>query len=90
MEALELFGDSFLKYAVSRKLFLELKTANEGILSTKRMHRICNRALHQLAVKRGLPVRSVFFCKSASSGFLAVTQPGIYYLNYPCLGSSHN
>lgn len=61
MEALELFGDSFLKYAVSRKLFLELKTVNEGVLSTKRMHRICNRALHQLAVKRGLTVRSVLF-----------------------------
>ncbi|KAG0553607.1 hypothetical protein KC19_12G024900 [Ceratodon purpureus] len=55
MEALELFGDSFLKYAVSRKLFLELKTVNEGVLSTRRMHRICNRTLHQLAVKRGLP-----------------------------------
>ena len=60
MEALELFGDSFLKYAVSRKLFLELKTVNEGVLSTRRMHRICNRVLHQLAVERGLPVRSAF------------------------------
>lgn len=60
MEALELFGDSFLKYAVSRKLFLEFKSVNEGILSARRMHRICNKTLHQLAVKRGLTVRDYY------------------------------
>lgn len=60
MEALELFGDSFLKYAVSRKLFLEFKSVNEGILSARRMHRICNKNLHQLAVKRGLTVRDYY------------------------------
>lgn len=60
MEALELFGDSFLKYAVSRKLFVEFKSVNEGILSARRMHRICNKTLHRLAVKRGLTVRDYY------------------------------
>lgn len=78
MEALELFGDSFLKYAVSRKLFLESSTANEGVLSTRRIRSICNEALHKLAVDRGLSayIRDCQFDPSrwAAPGMLAAKR----------------
>ncbi len=56
MEGLELLGDSFLKYAVSCRLFLLYEKKHEGQLSARRMRAICNATLHDLAVARGLPV----------------------------------
>lgn len=92
MEALELFGDSFLKYAVSRKLFLESSTANEGVLSTRRIRSICNEALHKLAVDRGLSVR-LFFWRICADLFyfieyLGLCIPFVYslYLGFRSLG----
>ncbi|MCO5569280.1 hypothetical protein L7F22_022992 [Adiantum nelumboides] len=54
-EGLELLGDSFLKYAVSRYLFLVYDRKHEGQLSNRRSRLICNKTLHHLAVARHLP-----------------------------------
>ncbi|KAH7414675.1 hypothetical protein KP509_14G005300 [Ceratopteris richardii] len=54
-EALELLGDSFLKYAVSRYLYLVYDRKHEGQLSNRRARLICNKTLHQLAVARLIP-----------------------------------
>ncbi|KAH7307115.1 hypothetical protein KP509_22G046500 [Ceratopteris richardii] len=54
-EGLELLGDSFLKYAVSRYLYLVYDRKHEGQLSNRRARFICNKTLHQLAVARFLP-----------------------------------
>lgn len=54
-EALELLGDSFLKYAVSRYLFLFYDMKHEGQLSARRCRAICNATLHRLAAAQYLP-----------------------------------
>ncbi|KAJ7535983.1 hypothetical protein O6H91_12G052400 [Diphasiastrum complanatum] len=54
-EGFELLGDSFLKYAVSRRLFLVYNDKHEGQLSARRSRAICNATLHRLALKRELP-----------------------------------
>ncbi|KAI5069811.1 hypothetical protein GOP47_0016112 [Adiantum capillus-veneris] len=54
-EGLELLGDSFLKYAVSRYLYLVYERKHEGQLSNRRSRLICNKTLHHLAIARHLP-----------------------------------
>ncbi|EFJ29552.1 hypothetical protein SELMODRAFT_91347, partial [Selaginella moellendorffii] len=55
-EGLELLGDSVLKYAVTRKLYLLHSTMHEGELSDRRSHAICNSTLRKLAVAQDLPM----------------------------------
>ncbi|BBN17070.1 endoribonuclease Dicer [Marchantia polymorpha subsp. ruderalis] len=55
LERLELFGDSFLKFAVSKQLFLVYEQLQEGQLTSLRQQVICNSFLHKLGVKNGLP-----------------------------------
>lgn len=54
-ERLELLGDSFLKYAISRHLFLKYEKKHEGQLSACRAWGISNATLHRLAMTRNLP-----------------------------------
>lgn len=54
-EGLELLGDSFLKYAVSRYLYLVYDKKHEGQLSNRRSRVICNEKLHHLAIAKQLP-----------------------------------
>nr|AJA90756.1 Dicer-like 3 [Cycas revoluta] len=54
-ERLELLGDSFLKYAVSRHLFLKYEKKHEGQLSTRRSWAISNATLHRIAMTCNLP-----------------------------------
>lgn len=54
LERLELLGDSFLKYAIARRLFLVHEEADEGFLSLQRMQRICNSSLFTLGTKLGV------------------------------------
>mgnify|MGYP000695170667 FL=1 len=53
-EGLELLGDSFLKYAASRYLYLVFDKKHEGQLTARRCRLICNENLHKLAMKRQL------------------------------------
>lgn len=55
-----MLGDSFLKYAVTRHLFLKHQDKHEGQLSARRIRAISNTTLYQLSVARNLPV-----CRSA-------------------------
>ncbi|KAL3684813.1 hypothetical protein R1sor_002835 [Riccia sorocarpa] len=55
LEGLELLGDSFLKYAWSKRLFLSYSEKHEGQLSGRRAREICNAKLHELAFQRDLP-----------------------------------
>ncbi|BFI23519.1 endoribonuclease Dicer [Marchantia polymorpha subsp. ruderalis] len=55
LEGLELLGDSFLKYAWSKSLFLTHHEKHEGQLSARRCREICNAKLHDLALRRDLP-----------------------------------
>lgn len=55
-EELELLGDSFLKYAVSRYLYLVYDKKHEGQLTARRCRAICNERLHCLAIANHLPV----------------------------------
>eukprot|EP00250_Pteridium_aquilinum_P017318 c23569_g2_i1 orf=455-2809(+) len=54
LERLELLGDSFLKYAISRHLFLVHEEADEGFLTSRRTEKICNASLFTLGSKLGL------------------------------------
>ncbi|XP_057839229.2 endoribonuclease Dicer homolog 3b isoform X2 [Cryptomeria japonica] len=54
-ERLELLGDSFLKYSISRYLFLKYEKNHEGQLSAHRSRAISNATLHRLAIFRDLP-----------------------------------
>ncbi|KAH9304310.1 hypothetical protein KI387_008714, partial [Taxus chinensis] len=54
-ERLELLGDSFLKYAISRYLFLKYERKHEGQLSARRSRAVSNATLHRLAMSRNLP-----------------------------------
>ncbi|KAL2653060.1 hypothetical protein R1flu_021188 [Riccia fluitans] len=55
LEGLEHLGDSFLKYAWSKSLFLTYSDKHEGQLTGKRSRQICNARLHELAFQRDLP-----------------------------------
>ncbi|XP_031480421.1 endoribonuclease Dicer homolog 4 isoform X3 [Nymphaea colorata] len=56
LERLEILGDSFLKYAVSRHLFLSKEALNEGRLTDTRSSIVKNLNLYTLAVRRNLQV----------------------------------
>lgn len=52
LESLETLGDSFLKYAVSQKLFRENKYHHEGLLSIQKERMVSNNALYKLGCER--------------------------------------
>ncbi|CAM6115089.1 unnamed protein product [Calypogeia fissa] len=55
LERLEFFGDSFLKFAVSKRLFLvHDKKYDEGLLTKTRQSVICNLSLHRRGVAHKL------------------------------------
>ncbi|CAM6106501.1 unnamed protein product [Calypogeia fissa] len=55
LERLEFFGDSFLKFAVSKRLFLvHDKKYDEGLLTKMRQSVICNLSLHRRGVAHKL------------------------------------
>uniref|UniRef100_A0A2P2K9Q1 Dicer-like protein 4 isoform X1 n=1 Tax=Rhizophora mucronata TaxID=61149 RepID=A0A2P2K9Q1_RHIMU len=56
LERLETLGDSFLKFAVSRHLFLLYDTFDEGELTRKRSNAVNNSNLFKLACRRNLQV----------------------------------
>jgi dsRNA-specific ribonuclease len=53
-ERAELLGDGFLKYAVSRRLFLLYPTRHEGQLTGLRQKIVSNNSLYKLALGKGL------------------------------------
>ncbi|GAB2277169.1 hypothetical protein Dimus_011876 [Dionaea muscipula] len=55
LESMETLGDSFLKYAVSQRLFTTFENNHEGLLSLKREQRISNAALFKLGLKNKIP-----------------------------------
>ncbi|KAJ8768160.1 hypothetical protein K2173_021100 [Erythroxylum novogranatense] len=56
LERLETLGDSFLKFAVSRYLFLQYDTFDEGELTRKRSNAVNNANLFKLARQKNLEV----------------------------------
>lgn len=58
-ESLETLGDSFLKYAASKKLYETYESDHEGLLSVRRAKMISNAALCKLGCSSGLPVFSL-------------------------------
>ncbi|XP_022635484.1 endoribonuclease Dicer homolog 2 isoform X2 [Vigna radiata var. radiata] len=54
-ESLETLGDSFLKYAASKKLYETYESDHEGLLSVRRAKMISNAALCKLGCSSGLP-----------------------------------
>ncbi|CAN6448099.1 unnamed protein product [Victoria cruziana] len=56
LERLEFLGDSFLKYAVSRHLFLSKEASDEGRLTDTRSSIVNNLNLYILAIRRNLQV----------------------------------
>lgn len=56
LERLEVLGDAFLKYAVSRRLFLVFDKLDEGQLTKKRSNSIKNSNLYKRAKGKGFPV----------------------------------
>jgi endoribonuclease Dicer len=54
LEGLEHLGDSFLKFAVSERLFLIHNQIDEGRLTKRRKAIICNPMLQKLCTERGL------------------------------------
>jgi hypothetical protein len=60
LEGLEHLGDSFLKFAVSERLFLIHNQIDEGRLTKRRKAIICNPMLQKLCTERGLTVNLLF------------------------------
>ncbi|GAB2300240.1 endoribonuclease Dicer, variant 2 [Dionaea muscipula] len=56
LERLEVLGDAFLKFAVSRHLFLVHGATDEGQLTAMRSRLINNKNLYKLAIRRRLQV----------------------------------
>ncbi|XXG64625.1 hypothetical protein AAC387_Pa05g2523 [Persea americana] len=56
LERFEVLGDSFLKYAVSRHLFLSNQALDEGQLTNRRSSIVNNSHLYELAIKSNLQV----------------------------------
>ncbi|KAG6546729.1 hypothetical protein Mapa_011918 [Marchantia paleacea] len=56
LERLELFGDSFLKFAVSKQLFLVYEQLHEGQLTKMRQRVICNSFLHKRGIEKEMPL----------------------------------
>ncbi|KAL1189126.1 Dicer-like protein 4 [Cardamine amara subsp. amara] len=56
LERLEVLGDAFLKFAVSRHLFLHHDRVDEGDLTRRRSNVVNNSNLFRLAIKRNLQV----------------------------------
>ncbi|KAK1323005.1 hypothetical protein QJS10_CPA02g01233 [Acorus calamus] len=56
LERLEVLGDAFLKYAVSRHLFISYEALDEGQLTKKRSSTVNNSHLYDLAIKNNLQV----------------------------------
>lgn len=56
LERFEVLGDSFLKYAVSRHLFLSNQAQDEGQLTNRRSSIVNNSHLYELAIKSNLQV----------------------------------
>lgn len=63
LERLEVLGDAFLKYAVSRRLFLVFDKLDEGQLTKKRSNSIKNSNLYKRAKGKGFPafIRDEYF-----------------------------
>ncbi|KAH7447488.1 hypothetical protein KP509_01G108700 [Ceratopteris richardii] len=80
LERLETLGDSFLKYAVSRSLFLNHPEADEGCLSLQRVNKVCNAMLFALAKRIGLAgyIRDTLF---DPAHWLAPCHPAKYECN---------
>lgn len=80
MEHLELLGDSVLKYAVSRHLFLKFPDKDEGQLSSSRDDIISNAALygfgigHTIQVKLYLILRNLYKCCICSIDLNIITD----------------
>jgi endoribonuclease Dicer len=60
LEGLEHLGDSFLKFAVSERLFLIHDQIDEGHLTKRRKAIICNPMLQKLGTEHGLTVNLLF------------------------------
>lgn len=63
LERLEVLGDAFLKYAVSRRLFLVYDKLDEGQLTKRRSNAIKNSNLYKRAKGKGFPtyIRDEYF-----------------------------
>eukprot|EP01018_Ginkgo_biloba_P039622 Gb_34256 [translate_table: standard] len=63
LERLEVLGDAFLKYVVSRHLFLVHDTLDEGQLTRKRSNIVKNTSLYKRAIRMGLQayIRDEYF-----------------------------
>lgn len=64
LERLEVLGDSFLKYAASRHLFLSNEALDEGQLTKRRSSIVNNSHLYELAIKSNLQV--IYACDGLS------------------------
>lgn len=74
LERLEVLGDAFLKYAVSRRLFLVYDKLDEGQLTKKRSNAIKNSNLYKRAKGKGFPayIRDEYF---DSKQYFALGRP---------------
>ncbi len=53
-ERAELLGDAYLKWVVSRRLFLKFPSKHEGQLTRMRQQTVSNSVLYQYALEKGL------------------------------------
>lgn len=74
MERLELLGDSVLKYALSRHLFLKYPEKHEGQLTNLRSWAVCNSTLHKHGTDKRIQVGYLFPARSCICHYLG--SPG--------------
>ncbi|XP_020525714.1 endoribonuclease Dicer homolog 4 isoform X2 [Amborella trichopoda] len=88
LERLEILGDAYLKYAVSRHLFLSCRGFDEGQLTKKRSSIVNNAHLYNLAIRSNLQAYIRDECFEPSN-FLAVGRPCTNICNEDTINHIH-
>ncbi|KAL4181409.1 hypothetical protein AMTRI_Chr12g271070 [Amborella trichopoda] len=88
LERLEILGDAYLKYAVSRHLFLSCRGFDEGQLTKKRSSIVNNAHLYNLAIRSNLQAYIRDECFEPSN-FLAVGRPCTNICNEDTISHIH-
>ncbi|KAF3786075.1 Dicer-like protein 2 [Nymphaea thermarum] len=78
LERLEILGDAFLKYAVSRHLFLSKEALDEGRLTDTRSSIVNNLNLYTLAVGKNLQYRLGYCSTGSDTEILKIVGTQVY------------